>query len=352
MTIPIPSARGLRFFRSILCAMTAASYLVASPVLAQESSSGEADALFRSGLEQMRAGRYETACPMLARSYQLDPLPGALFTEADCEAAWGKAATAIEHYQAFVNALTLLPADRRAKFDERRSLALEKIASLAPLASELTIDVSLAPPASLVVKRNGMALDRAAYGVSKRVDPGQYAVIAEMDGKVVWERRVNLAPGDKARVDVPWLESPKSAPAITPPGPAAGAGGAMTQPSAASGGSTTRTLAYFAGGIGIGGLAAGIITGVIALNEKATIDENCPMRQCNAKGRDAVESARASAMVSTVGFSVGLAGAVGATVLWLTSDRAKKNDEATGGVHPLVMADGRGGMLGLQGSFR
>ena len=51
MTIPIPSARGLRFFRSILCAMTAASYLVASPVLAQESSSGEADALFRSGLE-------------------------------------------------------------------------------------------------------------------------------------------------------------------------------------------------------------------------------------------------------------------------------------------------------------
>src|SRR5262245_39125709 len=114
--------------------------LVSTSALAEEPPS-EADALFQSGLEQMRAGHYETACPMLAKSYQLDPLPGALFTEADCEAAWGKTATAIEHYQAFVSALTALPAERRAKFDERRSLALEKIAALGPLACELTIDV-------------------------------------------------------------------------------------------------------------------------------------------------------------------------------------------------------------------
>src|SRR5258705_8242832 len=156
---------------------------------------------------------------MLAKSYQLDPLPGALFTEADCEAAWGKVATALEHYQAFVNALTTMPADRRTKFDERRSLALEKIAALGPLAPELTIDVSLAPPANLVIRRNGIAVDRAAYGVSKRIDPGEYVVNAEVDGKVVWERHVTLSQGDRARVDVPWLEPPKSAPAPSPAPP-------------------------------------------------------------------------------------------------------------------------------------
>src|SRR6185436_7693284 len=112
---------GLRPFRS-LAAFACLATCVVSNTAAAEEPPAEADALFKAGLEQMRAGRYETACPMLAKSYQLDPLPGALFTEADCEAAWGKVATAIEHYQAFVNALTVMAADRRAKFDERRGL--------------------------------------------------------------------------------------------------------------------------------------------------------------------------------------------------------------------------------------
>src|SRR5262249_9917857 len=178
-----------RLFRSLAALACFAPYFVSNAAFADEPAA-EADALFRSGLEQMRAGRYETACPMLAKSYQLDPLPGALFTEADCEAAWGKVATALEHYQAFVSALTALSADRRSKSERRRSLALEKIAALGPLAPELTIDVSLAPPDSLIIKRNGVAINRAAYGVSKRVDPGEYLVTAEVDAKIVWERRV------------------------------------------------------------------------------------------------------------------------------------------------------------------
>jgi hypothetical protein len=338
------------FFWPLRLALLILACFFSNAAFAQDPS-GEADALFKSGLEQMRAGHYEAACPMLAKSYQIDPLPGALFTEADCEAAWGKVATAIEHYQAFVSALTALPADRRAKFDERRRLALEKIGALGPLACELTIDVALASPESLVVKRNGVVINRAAYGVSKKVDPGEYAVIAEVDGRIAWERDVTLGQGDRARIDVPWLESPKTPPAaavvqepviVAPP----------SRPRAApTSSSTGRTLAYFAGGIGIGGLAAGIITGVLAVEEKGVIDDNCPHRLCNATGHDAVESARAAAMVSTIGFSVGLAGAASATVLWLTSSPDKKTDESRAAVRPIVVATGRGAALGLGGTF-
>jgi hypothetical protein len=350
MTLPTRSWEpGLRSFRSLAAFACLATCFVSNTVAAQ--SPADAEALFKTGLEHMRAGRYETACPMLAKSYQLDPLPGALFTEADCEAAWGKVATALEHYQAFVNALTIMPADRRAKFDERRGLALEKIAALGPLAPELTIDVSLAPPPSLVIRRNGVVVDRAAYGVSKRIDPGEYLVNAEVDGKIVWERRVTLGQGDRARLDVPWLEAPKSAPAPTPapslPPPAAPAPSPR-----ASGGSTTRTLAYFAGGIGVGGLVAGAVTGLVALQEKSNVvDENCPQRRCNAAGHDALESARAAATVSTIAFSVGLAGAVGATVLWFASDSGK-NSEATGTVRPIVVSVERGAGFGVGGTFR
>jgi hypothetical protein len=341
--------QGSRLFRSQAATLCLAACFFTNVAFAEEPAS-EADALFKSGLEQMRAGRYETACPMLAKSYQLDPLPGALFTESDCEAAWGKVATAIEHYQAFVSALTALPAERRAKFDERRSLALEKIAALGPLVPELTIDVSLAPPDSLVIRRNGVAVDRAAYGVSKRIDPGEYVVSAEVDGKVVWERRVRLSQGDRARVDVPWLESPKSPVAAAAPPTAPTIRPTASPPS--SGTSTGRTLAYFAGGIGVGGLVAGAVTGILALQEKTTIDDNCPQRRCNATGHDAVESARTAATVSTIGFSVGLAGAVGATILWLSSDPPKKSDEREGAVRPIVIGTERGAAFGLGGTFR
>jgi hypothetical protein len=344
---PGPGQRALHSLATILLS----ACFVSRAALADEPPA-EADALFKSGLEQMRAGHYEVACPMLAKSYQLDPLPGALFTEADCEAAWGKVATAIEHYQAFVNTLTTMPAERRAKFDERRNLALEKVAALGPLAPELAIDVSLAPPNSMVIKRNGIALDRATYGVSRRVDPGDYAVTAEVDGKLVWERHLTLSQGDRARVDVPWLESPKSAP--TPP-PAPAPAPAPVRPAHSSGGSgssTGRTVAYFAGGIGLGGLVAGAVTGILALQDKSTIDENCPQRRCSAAGHDAVESARASATVSTIGFSVGLAGAVGAVVLWLASDSPKKGDEARATVRPIVVGTERGAALGIGGTFR
>ena len=65
-----------RAVRSLAMIFLCAPCLVSRAALADEPPA-EADALFKSGLEQMRAGRYEVACPMLAKSYQLDPLPGA-----------------------------------------------------------------------------------------------------------------------------------------------------------------------------------------------------------------------------------------------------------------------------------
>jgi hypothetical protein len=150
---------------------------------------------------------------------------------------------------------------------------------------------------------------------------------------------------------VPWLEAPKSS--LPPSSPPAAAPQAVRQaPPASSGTSTGRTLAYFAGGIGVGGVLAGAITGVLALREKTNIDENCPQRRCNAAGHDAVESARTAATVSTIGFSVGLAGAVGATILWLSSDRPKRSDEANGTVRPMVIGTERGAAFGVGGTFR
>jgi len=305
----------------------------------------EAEKLFREGLEAMRAANYDEACPKLSESYRLDPLPGALFTLAECHAAWGKSATAIEQYQTFLNRLTSLPPQRRDQFEERRRLALDKITALTALAAEITVDVAPSAPRSLVVKRNDVVIDPHAYGVGKKVDQGTYVVSAELDGKQVWTRQVEVLDRDRARIVVPWPppglepEKARSAPVQT------------STPEDAPKARTpiSRTWMYVAGGIGAAGLTTGIIAGLVALGKKGTIEDNCPERACNAEGREAVDAGQSAALVSTIGFTIGIAGAGATVALFMLSRPAPKHD--TAGLLPTFAAAGDGAAVGVRGAF-
>jgi hypothetical protein len=310
----------------------------------------DAESLFKEGLEAMRAGDYQSACPKIRESHRLDPLPGALFTLAECEAAAGRTATSIQLYQEFVNSLTSLPSDRRDQFDERRRMALDKVTALSALAPEITVDVAAGAPSDLVVKRNGEVVESSAYGVGKKVDQGEYTVSAELKNKQVWERRFKVQERDRARIEVPWPipkagsaepETPvKIAPAPPPEEP-------KSKP-------LPKTWMYVSGGIGAAGLATGIVAGLIAMGKKSDIEDNCPNRQCNAVGRDAVDSGQSAATISSIGFAVGIAGA-GATValffLTRSDDEPPKDAAAWRGVAPAVAISNRGGAVGLRGSF-
>jgi hypothetical protein len=242
--------------------------------------------------------QYDVACPKLAESYQQDPLPGVLFTLAECEAGWQKLATALGHYQVFVSALTTMSADRRATFEERRSIAAGQIAVLSVSAPELTVDVPTRAPGRLLIQLDGRVIPEGAYGVGRKVDPGSYTVSAELDGKRVWDRQVTLEPANQAHVTVD----------VGARVPAAADRRDTTEPSTARS-KPLGTWAYVAGGLGIAGLATGVIGGALAYQKKGTIDRNCPDLRCNAEGRTALDSARAEAQVSTLGFSLGVVGA-------------------------------------------
>lgn len=226
----------------------------------------DAEALFKEGLEAMRAGNYEVACPKIRESHRLDPLPGALFTLAECEAAAGRSATSIQLYQEFVNSLTSLPSDRRDQFDERKRMALDKITALSALAPEITVDVASGAPSDLVVKRNEVVIEPSAYGVGKKVDQGEYVVSAELEGKPVWERRFKLQERDRARIEVPWPlpkkgSAAEEAPVKITPAPA---------PVKAQSKPLPKMWMYVSGGVGAAGLATGIVAGLIAMGKRET----------------------------------------------------------------------------------
>jgi len=342
-------------YRSWTTALAIATFcsLFAPHLRAQQSASpqeAEADAHFRSGLEQMRMGHFDVACPELLESYRLDPLPGALFTVAECEASWGKSATATEHYEAFINMLTSLEPGRRDKFDERRRIALERISALTMAAPKLQIEVPPAAPARLVVKRNDVVVESSAYGVEKRVDTGAYLITAELDGKVVWLRHVTLAERDRAQIDVPW-PPPGLMHESAPPASVQSTSGSPVSDSRS--GSSSRTWIYVAGGVGVLGLTTGIVAGSLALGQKSKINDNCPNQICNADGRAALDTAKREALISTVAFSVGLAGAAATTVLLMSSRPAQAEHRGSRSfhVHPSATVSNRGGGLALDGEF-
>jgi len=315
---------------------------------AQADEASDAEALFKEGIEAMRAENYDQACPKLQESYRLDPVPGALFTLAECEAARGKSATAIDYYQKFVNSLTSLPADRRDKFDERRRMALDKLAALSAVAPEVTVIVSSSAPAALVIKRNDVVIDEASYGIGKKVDQGEHVVTAEIDGKVLWTRRFTLNVRDRAKIEVPWPLG-KSEPTVTeteaPEPPAA------VEPREQAKGSS-KTLVYVAGGIGIAGLTTGLIAGAVALGKKGDIEDHCPNRQCTSEGHDDVDSGQSAALVSSIGFGVGIAGAATAVALLLfTRSDPPRGDKVSRTLYPIVAAGDRGAGVGVRGSF-
>jgi hypothetical protein len=319
-----------------------AGLAVARPAAAENAA--QAEALFERGLSEMQAGNYDAGCPKLAESYRLDPLPGALFTLAECEAAWSKVATAIEHYQSFVDGLTLLPPGRRGRFDERRRLALEKIAALSATAPELTLDVAPGAASSLVVRRNGEPVDPSSYGVARKVDPGAYVFSAELDGQPQWERSVRLALSDRVVVQVPW---PLVEPSAETAPPRAERGGPSQR-------APLRPWLYASGAVGAAGLVAGAVAGGLALGKEKVIAEHCQGRECDAQGYDAAVAGQRAALISSVGFALGLAGAAAATTLFLLERRrgdARPSGQARRALRPSLLQLRGGVGLSLEGSL-
>jgi hypothetical protein len=312
---------------------------------AEPPASNDAGAAFDEGLAQMKAGRYEAACPALEKSYRLEPLPGVLFTLAECESAWGKLATALGHYQQFLDLLTTLAPAQRDKHTERRGVAAEKISALGGLVPELTIRVPDTAPGGLVVKRNGTLVEPATYGISRGVDPGDYTIVAELEGKKVYERKLKLAERDRASIDVTLTSATT-----------AGSSGEAEATGGESDGSGLATAGYVLVGVGAASLVAGLVTGGLAWGKKGTIDDNCIDRLCTPEGRDAVDSGQRLALVSTITVVVGLVGLAGGTTLLLLGGDDSNSEgaaaaPATGSVELLVSGTAETALFGLTGRF-
>jgi hypothetical protein len=310
------------------CALVAACFVAASPLRAHaQATDAAATSLFDEGRKLMKQHHYAEACPKLAESQRLAPSGGTLLNLAECYEHTGQTASA---WVAWKDAAARANAAGKGDVERR---ALGRATALEPSLARLTIAV--APESDvpdLEVKRDGVHVGRAEYGVAIPVDPGPHIVEAGAPKKKAWSTKVEVAAKQAdAHVGVSLADevespSPPAATAVTMASPALTSATNSAPPIAeqppSHGGSTQRTIGIVVLGAGVVGLGLGSAFGLIAMskNNEALKPENCrTSTDCSPNGLSLTDDAKNAATVSTVAFSVGAVAVVTGVVLWLTS---------------------------------
>ena len=274
-----------------------------------------AQALFDAGKKAMEAGDLATACPKFAESQRLDPKTGTLTGLALCHEKQGKNASA---WAEFLEVSTLA---QRANQAERAAFAKQHASDLEPKLSKLTItvDAETAKLAGLAIKRDDQSVRQATWGVALPVDPGSHTIEATANGKQKWTQQVDIGEqADTKSVAVPALEDDTSGNKTETP--KTDDSSTETTPSN-NGGGSKKTIGLVVGGVGAAALVAGTIFGIEALSKSSTAKKDCSPSSCgDASSVSAMSDAKSAALISDIGFGVGVVALGVGAYLFLTSN--------------------------------
>src|ERR1700679_1282689 len=176
-------------------AVSVAVLLLASPARAEDPAA--AKVLFDHGLDEMKQGRYASGCTAIEDSYKLNPLPGALFTLAECEGKRGRFATAVRRYEEYLAVFAKLSRDKQAKQHGRDGLSTTQIGALTPQVPRVTVVLGDAPPAGVVTPTDGVPLDRTKPGAPIPIDPGDHVVFVKAPGGSPVEQSFTVGRGEQ-----------------------------------------------------------------------------------------------------------------------------------------------------------
>src|SRR6185369_12730876 len=157
--------------------VVAAFAIAAAPRLADaQSSTAQAETLFRQGKDLMAHGRIAEACAAFDASQKLDPTIATLLNQAACREKNGQLATAWGLF---------LDAERQSRVagDEAtrqlHQVATDHAAKLEPRLSTLTITVPVENRVGgLEILRNNELVDPGAWNKALPVDGGSYQITA------------------------------------------------------------------------------------------------------------------------------------------------------------------------------
>lgn len=353
-TLPLKRVRPLALIGALVCG------LVASPAWADETSNkAQARVLFDSAMAATKQGRYsDDICAQFAESQRLDAALGTQFYLAECLEKTGKLASAWANYMDVAELANGQGLGIQEKY------AREKAQTLKPQIPKLIIVLpsDVQKTEGLEVRRDGVLLAAAQYGLALPVDGGKHVISVVARGKRQWETTVQAPTGTEGATITVTIPALQAEPAVGPVGPGGGADGSPAK----GGWSGQHTAGVVMAGLGLAGLGMmagfGIDTGQKHNASKPYCTDD--RKFCDPTGLDLEKQAHTSATLSNASLAVGatlLAG--GVTVFLLgpslstpkpaptapSTARARGSAEATVSLH-LTAGPSSAGAL-VQGAF-
>ncbi len=306
---------GSRLVRVARWAVAASAVLFTSPAWAEPSASDRAIAvtLFHDGKELAARGSTAEACAKFTESHRLDPKIGSLLHVATCHELEGRTTSA---WLAFTEVAAMAA---RAKQADREKLAHDKVRALEPVLSKLVVTAPAATP-GLEVKLDGTIVGEGALGMAVPVDPGAHEITASAPSRKGWSRKLTVPRGPTTlSIAVPHLADEDAPPPLASELVAP----ATTSPPVAPvdiPSSAPRMVGWALVATSAVSLGVGTVFGLRAASESSDAKRVCPDQTCpTGEGVRLHDSAKTSALVSTVGFGVGIVAAVSGLYLILTS---------------------------------
>ena len=303
----------------LACALSAGSLGTASAARAQEPASetpagaapaSETDAdpavrLFREGRALLNKGRFSEACERFQASLELRRSPGTLLNVGNCIQSQGDLVGALAAFEETAKLSREEPDPRKAEVWS--AAAREEIDALAPRVPRIIVNAP--SEADVAVALDGTPL--GAFGEPRTLNPGAHRLVASAPGKLDHQREITLAEGQSLAVDIPRLEPvPAAAPPAAVPLASADSEAAPTEGSGHS-----LVVPWTLVGVGRAALAGGLVTGLVAAQRTADLEEACPNHVCedDLSKRDAAHDA---AVLADILMGAGLA-VTAAGVTWL-----------------------------------
>jgi hypothetical protein len=245
----------------------------------------------RRGAEYFDDHDWERAREHFHRAYQIVQAPTLALMEARALVRLGRLAEATDAYS---RAATATFDDGNEPFRKASVEAKEELARLVPKVPSIQVLVPDVRPRP-VVQVDGNPI----FGATPiSVNPGTHVVTIVRPGLSETWQSVTLVEGERRAI------------AVAPPTPEA--------PAPRVGSNSLSPLMWTAFGVGGAGIATGIVTGAIALDRKAKLDEICAAAACPPGSEQDIRDYHHWRTASWVGYLVGLGGLASGAVIVAT----------------------------------
>lgn len=279
----------------------------------------------RDAVRDMNDKKLDRACPVLRDSYRRDPQPVVLFHLAECEEKLGNVATALAHYEKYLDVFDKMSPDEQKEEAAHEEQATARREALVKVLPKITLKLPEgAPPGTKVTRtsRDGVQVP-LALNLPLVVDPGEVVLRVQAPGRRDVDLRVVVKQGEQKTVEVPMPPADKSTDRVARVGKPLEPVPSYL-PALEGDSQGQRIGAYVAAGVGVAGIAVGAIAGAYTWGQKGIIEDSCRGKLCSPKGEEAKDTAATYGTVSTVTFVVGGVALATGVVLYLTAPAPAK----------------------------